>query len=165
MTNQSIQRGARFSPCRKYRYRLWRTWDDTKPPVVYIMLNPSVADEQDEDATITRCIRRAERLGAGGIIVMNLFAFITTKRARISSVNDPVGPDTDAELLAACKTAMHVICGWGNDGRHRGRDRQVLELLRANGIKPKAVRITKMKAPGHPLYVAYDTPLLEIESN
>ena len=56
-----------------------------------------------------------------------------------------------------------MICAWGNDGQYRGRDRHVLELLRTNGIQPKAVRITKKRAPGHPLYVAYDRPLIEID--
>lgn len=162
MTDLIIKGEALFSDCGNYRYRLCRTWDETKPPVVYIMLNPSVAGEAEDDATITRCIRRAECLGAGGIIVMNLFAYVSTKRARIYKVEDPVGPNTDVELLNACKGALHVICGWGNDGRYRGRDRQVLDLLRTNGIQPKAVRITKNGSPGHPLYVAYSEPLIEV---
>ena len=82
MTDLIIKGDARFSECGKYRYRLWRVWDETRRPFVYIMLNPSVGNEQDDDATIRRCIRRAERLGAGGIIVMNLFAFVATKRAK-----------------------------------------------------------------------------------
>jgi hypothetical protein len=162
-TSLLIEGDARFSDCGKYRYRLWRTWDETKPAVVYIMLNPSVANSKRDDATITRCIRRAQRLGAGGIFVMNLFAFVATKRAEIYRVPDPVGPESDTELLDACVGALHVICGWGNDGHYRGRDRQVLKLLRANGIQPKAVRITKKGAPGHPLYVAYDRPPIDID--
>jgi hypothetical protein len=101
-----------------------------------------------DDPTITRCIRQAERLGAGGVIVMNLFAWVATRRTEIYEVEEPVGADTDAELLNACQGASHVICGWGNDGRHQGRDRQVLELLRANGIRPKALHITKEERAG-----------------
>jgi hypothetical protein len=157
-----MESGARLSPCRKYRYRLWRTWDQTKPPVLYIMLNPSVADELADDTTITRCIRRAEILGAGGIIVMNLFAWITPYRNEIYNVPDPVGPDTDAEVLGACRGALHVICGWGNDGTHRGRGAEMLTLLRGAGIRPVAVTINQDGSPGHPLYIAYDAPLIEL---
>ena len=57
-----------------------------------IMLNPSVANSKRDDATITRCIRRAQQLGAGGIIVMNLFALVAMKRTQIYRVPDPVGP-------------------------------------------------------------------------
>lgn len=162
MTPSLLRSGARVSACCKYRYRLWRTWDETKQPIVYIMLNPSVADEVQSDATITRCIRRAENLGAGGIIVMNLFAWITPYRNEIYGVADPVGPDTDAEVIEACRGALHVICGWGNEGVHRGRDRQMLALLRANSICPKAVGINKDGSPKHPLYVAYDAPVIDI---
>src|SRR4051812_16180540 len=101
--------GARLSGCRRYRYRLWRTWDDARQPIIFIMLNPSLADEDQDDATIARCIRRAHNLGAGGIIVMNLFAWITPHRNEIYAVADPVGPDTDAEVIDACRRALHVI--------------------------------------------------------
>ena len=37
--------GAEFSPCRKWRYLLWRRWDRTKPVANFLMLNPSTADE------------------------------------------------------------------------------------------------------------------------
>ena len=135
MNNLSIKGDARFSDCGKYGYRLWRTWDETKPPVVFIMLNPSVANAKRDDATITRCVRRVQRLGAGGMIVMNLFAIVATRRAEIYRAPDPVGPESDTELLEACHGALHVICGWGNDGHYQGRDRQVLELLRANAAQ------------------------------
>jgi hypothetical protein len=80
-------------------------------------------------------------------------------------VHDPVGPDTDAELLDACLGALHVICGWGPKRIARRRSSQVLALLRANGIAPKAVRLTRDGTPGHPLYVLYvpyDAPLVDL---
>jgi hypothetical protein len=77
--------------------------------VVYVMLNPSVADEQDDDATIKRCVRRGKALGAGGIIVMNLFAYISTDPAKLREVEDPVGTDTDVELLDACRSALPIV--------------------------------------------------------
>ena len=40
--------GATFSPCRRYRYTLWRQWDE-RPPATFIMLNPSTADETRDD--------------------------------------------------------------------------------------------------------------------
>ena len=40
-----MNKGAEFSPCKKYRYKLWRIWDDTLPLVMFIGLNPSTADE------------------------------------------------------------------------------------------------------------------------
>ena len=39
---------AKLSECRKYRYALWRTWDDSKPYVMFVGLNPSTADENTD---------------------------------------------------------------------------------------------------------------------
>jgi hypothetical protein len=160
--NSNEEKGARLSECRRYRYRLWRTWDKALPPVVFIMLNPSLADEERDDRTVAGCVERAKRLGAGGIVVMNLFAWITPYRDELYDVEDPVGPDTDAEVIDACRGALHVICAWGNTGRHRSRGAQMLALLRENGVRPVAVKVNKNGTPGHPLYVAHDAALIPL---
>jgi hypothetical protein len=54
---------AKFSACRKYRYALWRTWDESKPSAMIIGLNPSTADENENDPTITRCFNFAKSWG------------------------------------------------------------------------------------------------------
>jgi hypothetical protein len=38
-------KGAIFSPCRTWRYLLWRNWDLSLPACAFIGLNPSTADE------------------------------------------------------------------------------------------------------------------------
>ncbi len=47
--------GAILSDCEQYRYRLWREWNRSQPALGFIMLNPSTADHQVNDPTITRC--------------------------------------------------------------------------------------------------------------
>src|SRR5271154_3410516 len=61
-----------------YRYWLTRTWDPTKPVLNWIMLNPSTADANKDDATIRRCMNFAKHWHYGGIAVYNLFAFRAT---------------------------------------------------------------------------------------
>ena len=39
-------KSAVFSDCKQYRYSITRTWDETKPYVVFIGLNPSYADAE-----------------------------------------------------------------------------------------------------------------------
>ena len=34
-----IEKGAQFSPCKKYRYALWRTWNADDGHVMFIGLN------------------------------------------------------------------------------------------------------------------------------
>ena len=43
---RNLKTDAKFSACRKYRYALWRTWDESKPYAMIIGLNPSTADEK-----------------------------------------------------------------------------------------------------------------------
>ncbi len=56
-----MKKDALISSCRKYRYHLERHWGDAKP-CLFIMLNPSTADERKDDRTIKRCIRLPAKL-------------------------------------------------------------------------------------------------------
>lgn len=168
MTDLITKTGAEFSPCRTWRYRLWRTWDDGRFPLVMLMLNPSTADEDRNDPTVERCERRARAGGFGGLIVLNIFAFRATDPRVMKAAADPIGPDNDAYLRRAFKGLVGarpdglvgpVICaGWGSHGSHLGRDRQVKALARQSGIQLHCLGQTKGGQPRHPLYIGYDTP-------
>ena len=52
-----MERSATFSPCRRYRYALWRGWPRLfagKGYAMFIGLNPSAADETTDDNTVSR---------------------------------------------------------------------------------------------------------------
>ena len=147
--------GAVFSPCNRYRYRLWRTWDASKPSLVMVMLNPSIADESRNDPTVERCQRRAMAAGLGGLEVVNIFALVSTDPAALYVTDDPVGPDNNAAILDAVKGAGMVLCGWGTHGKHAGRAKEVVDLLRQAGVTPHCLGTNADTSPKHPLYVAY----------
>jgi len=159
--------GARFSPCRRWRYALWRTWDQTKPHVTFLMMNPSDANEVDNDPTVARCQVRAGKwaeLGwwdVGGVKVVNAFAWVETESRKLAQrvregVNI-VGPDNDAAIVEACLGAAIVVCGWGLPGHQLlGRGPAVLKLLRQYGVDPHAFKVNADGSPKHPLYVGYD---------
>lgn len=59
-----MERHAKISDCGKYRYSLSRRWGEIRagrPPIVFVMLNPSTADHTVDDPTIRRCIAFAKR--------------------------------------------------------------------------------------------------------
>lgn len=158
--------GAVFSHCRSYRYRLWRHYDDG-PSIVWVLLNPSTADETVNDPTVERCCRRSIAMGHPHVEVVNLFAYRSTDPAGLRHVDDPVGPANDAAILDAVAGAGLVVCGWGNHGARMGRGAHVLSLLREAGVRAHALCMTGAGQPGHPLYVGYDvapTPLDEFEN-
>ena len=147
--------GARFSECMRYRYALWRTWDEATSPLTFVMLNPSTANEVDNDPTVERCQQRAIQMGFGGVRVANIFALRSTDPAALYMDTDPVGAENDAAILAACTGAGMVICAWGGHGKFKDRGAFVAGLIRQVGITPHALHINQDGTPKHPLYVGY----------
>lgn len=145
-------------PNREYRYTLWRYWDESLPFVQYIGLNPSTADETKDDPTIRKCVGFAKRFGMGGICMTNLFAWRDTKPENMKKAAEPIGPDNDLFLQEVAKEAEIVIAAWGNHGIHLGRD----EIVRALIPNMKALKINAATGqPGHPLYIPYETQLID----
>ena len=148
------QTGATFSPCRKYRYRLWRTWAESGPVVNFVMLNPSTADETVNDPTVERCERRSREWNYSGLVVTNIFAFRATDPREMRAAVDPVGPENDEQILEAAHDAHLVICAWGTHGAHLGRGEQVRKRLAS--FRPlHALALTRDGQPRHPLYLPY----------
>lgn len=156
-----MKTGAQFSECGLYRYHLWRRWDEGKT-VLWVMLNPSTADDIRNDPTVERCQRRAMASGTfGAVEVVNIFALRSTDPKGLrrdkdgNPVEDPIGPDNDYHIISAAARADVIICGWGNDGAYRDRGHQVAIMLAKAGFITHALRITKQRQPQHPLYVGY----------
>lgn len=145
---------ATFSPCRRYRYTLWRRWGDG-PVCMYLMLNPSTADELANDPTVERCERRSREAGFGALVVCNLFAFRATDPDVMKAYEDPVGPGNDAAILETAMSADLVVCAWGNHGTFRDRSRAVTGMLQAQGVSLHRLALNGSGEPKHPLYVSY----------
>lgn len=140
--------GAEFSRCRKYRYALWREWDESKPLVLFIGLNPSTADERENDPTIRRCIDYARRWGFGGLYMANLFAYCASYPNVLKAAEDPVGPDNDRWIPELASEAALVVAVWGNDGRFKNRSVRIRKML----PDMQCLRMNKGGEPAHPLY-------------
>ena len=144
MTRQTV-----FSPCRTYRYTLWREWIGGDGYAMFVGLNPSTADETQDDPTIRRCIAFAKAWGYAGLCMTNLFAFRATDPKDMKAAADPVGPENDYHLLRLWADAGVVVAAWGANGTHRGRDAEVAKMLRPL----HCLALTKDGHPGHPLYL------------
>ena len=144
-----IDKGAKLTTDRLYRYLLWRIWNNTKPLVLFIGLNPSTADENIDDPTIRRCLGFAMGWGYGGLLMANLFAYRATNPKELRCIADPIGRDNDDNIIAANKKAGITILAWGNGGQYLNRGDAVANML------PGAcrLRITKLGQPQHPLYL------------
>lgn len=145
-----MERTAILSKCGKFRYRLGRRWGDG-PTVVYVMLNPSTADHQQDDATIRRCTGFAQAEGFGALEVVNLFAFRTPHPAALKYAGFPVGPDNDRHIVEACQAAERVCLAWGAQNDAQQRVQVVLPLIRSTNLEPYCLAITRSGFPAHPV--------------
>lgn len=151
--------GANFSNCRRYRWDLWRCWDNESPKCVFIGLNPSTADETQNDPTVTRCIQFAKRLGMGGLIMLNTYAYRATKPADMIAQADPIGTGNAKALKKNSQHAFDnggiIIAAWGSHCSEE-RERAVCKLINRQIY---CLGKTKHGRPRHPLYLRSDTKL------
>lgn len=166
---------ARLSDCRRYRYTLTRLWDDeAQRRVCWIMLNPSTADADQDDATIRRCTAFSTSWGYGSLIVVNLWPLRATNpndlrpfvawdksqdwhaRDQIYYVNLPI-------VLEAAHESAIAIAAWGAQANRLdcGYVDHVVEEL-THGDCPAGwaglfcLGRTKDGSPRHPLYAKGD---------
>lgn len=152
-----VTRGATFSPCRQYRYLLWRELAaDIRRTALFLMLNPSKAGALIDDPTVGRCFGFTRAWGYDRFDVANLFAWSATDRSELRRVPEPVGPENDAYILRAAATADLIVCAWGADGALHGRSAHVRTMLVSAGYTLHCLTRTKGGEPGHPLYLRGD---------
>jgi hypothetical protein len=147
-----MERHATISHCGRFRYRLWRKWG-CGSPLLFVMLNPSTADGETDDATIRRCLAFAEAHDFGELEVVNLFAYRARDPKALRQAGVPVGPDNDAHIREAARESAAVCVAWGAHAAGLVRPREVLDLLRT--IVPATrlfcLRMTRGGYPQHPL--------------
>lgn len=154
-------RSADFSPCRNWRYCLRRTWEPDKPWVLFVCLNPSTADESEDDPTIRRCIGFAREWGYGGMAIGNVYAWRSTDPRGLQDTPDPVGAENDIWLGRLARTTHLIVCAWGTHA-DRSRAQRVAAILSGDltlegDPEPRrvlnALAVNANGSPGHPLYL------------
>lgn len=144
----AVDKGASFSDCGKYRFALWRIWNNALPLVMFIGLNPSTANEDTNDPTIESVIRLSKFNGYGGFYMMNCWSYISTDP---NQLNDFSGKQLNYEWLKKIAAkCQDVVFAWGNFKIVKAQKRDV-ELSK---MFPNAKCILKNKngSPGHPLF-------------
>ena len=152
---------ATLSADRMYRYTLTREVNmfGNGEAALFLMLNPSTADEAADDPTVTRCMGFARRWGYSTLHVANLFAFRATSPADLKMASDPIGPGNDRYLVELAERSGVRVAAWGVHGELMGRNNAVKRLVGRLGLK--ALGFTKAGHPRHPLYVPKTAELLD----
>jgi len=159
---------AVFNEARTHRYVLVRQWGAPNGrSMVFLMLNPSIADHRVNDPTLVRCMTFARRTGATTLVVVNLFAYRATDPAALRGAADPVGEWNDEFIADHCARGLlpttsrvAVVAAWGaqvDKPRLQPRAREVEAALNALGVPLWCLGRTGSGEPRHPLMVAAST--------
>ncbi len=157
-----------LSRCGKYRYlnKFWLSEESWVPVGTFILLNPSTASLTYQGPTAAKTLSAARANGFAQVFVVNLFAYCAPDPRQLRLADDPVGPDNETWIKAACHTAWDtggkVVCAWGNGGQYRGMGKKILQWLEGQHMPVHALALTKDGSPQHPLRAPLGGQLLTL---
>ena len=156
----------------KWRYRLDRLWQaEHEGHAVFIGLNPSIADAEINDRTVSCCVRFANDWKCSHLTMLNLFAWRATKQkdmlAAHASGEDVIGPENDKRLLDFLNKESPdiVVAAWGQRGSWLGRAEAIQELMSQAGVKLQCLGRNQDGSPKHPSRLSSATHLVPFNSN
>lgn len=134
-----IRHKAVFSFCGRYRplLRRWDTQFNERFPmeryVVFIGMNPSMADNDVSDSTVTRAWNIAISLGYNAMVQLNVADIRGTHPAALPTFNVPIASSMNIPFIKKLALgADMVIACWGElTGSLATQARQVFKLLQA----------------------------------
>ena len=147
------------SPCvhpycegRRHRFLLkWPTGLDNNRVALGCFANPSTATPLELDPTLKRWLRYCQDWGYGWSWTVNVRSWRATDPSDVPDDVLAISRQNKRWIRQAAQQAELIVCGWGKLGGPRGAE--VLELLRAQGQVPHALRLNKDNSPAHPLYL------------
>ncbi len=156
---------AIFSPCKRYRYMLERSWSaqtSRKSTVAFIGLNPSTADATTDDPTIRKCIAFAQAWQFKKLLMVNLFGWRATNPNELLQATNPVGRQNDQYLDEAVLRSALVVACWGEFGTIKSRSKN----LRARYPRRlMCLRTNQSGEPTHPLYLPATLTPVKLRNN
>ena len=159
--------GAVFSEDKKFRFALWRKWNlrhvrgESRPRyVMFVGVNPSKADANQNDLTITKLVHFAKDWGYNGIYMTNLFGMISTDSSFLKDVNDKnanqfIGEANDIYMRSLRSDSDLIVYCWGNWKNIDARSSHVMKEFPGGWCFGK----TKSGAPKHPCRLGYKTQI------
>lgn len=163
-----IRGDADFSPCGRYRTVL-RRWTGADFPARYMMLigmNPSTADANANDPTITREWGFAQREGFNGFLKCNISDYrATDPKALLALSDDEIMSAGNMNAIACFAQMASVVvfcCGKPNKALLPAYA-LARATLAVSGVPVYCFGKNSDGSPKHPLYLRSDTPLERYE--
>ena len=159
---------ASFSDCQRYRHSLTRDWTPagtTSRAILFVGLNPSVADAEASDPTCHRELTFARDWGYTRYLKANVLDWRATSPRDIPA--DPElarSADNIPTLRELAEEAETLVMASGNvHKRFAVIETETLALLRATGEPLMCLGKNQSGAAKHPLYIRRDAPLIPFD--
>ena len=155
---------AVFSDDREHRYFLRRPTNvmGGKGICMFVGGNPSKADEEQNDMTVTKGTKWAGMWGFEWFWILNVHAVVGTDPEIVSNHSDPIGEFNYLWLRRCLELADRTIVAYGELGKTTGQDKKLdLLLTKLNTPNVYCFGLTQKGYPLHPSRIAYSTPLIE----
>ena len=115
------------------------------------MLNPSMADDTNDDPTIRRLINFTKKFNYGGFFVGNIFTKITPNPKEVDKSRGMTNKNFE-ELLKLINKVDQIVYAWGNSIE----EPKILKDFISN---PKCFGKNLNGTPKHPLYLPSSSKL------
>jgi hypothetical protein len=126
------------------RYRLSKTWDESKPRAMVLMTNASTADVISIDYTTLYTIRNLNANDFGAVDILNMSSIITVKLEIPKDGEIVEETENISHIIQSAEKADKILIAWGKLGENNKKVRQlqlkILEKLRP--FKDKLFGIT-----------------------
>lgn len=159
-----VEGGATFSDCGRYRQALTRDWTqegEAARAILFIGMNPSVADAAASDPTCHRELMFARDWGYTRYLKGNMLDWRATSPSDIPP--DPelaCSPANLPALVEMAREAETVVMAYGKlHARFQPKVREVFAAITALGKPLQCLGVNKDGSAKHPLYLRKDTLL------
>lgn len=153
-----------------YRTTLWRRWGEARqhphgayPFALLIGMNPSTADPQHNDPTITREVGFVKEWGLSAFCKTNVGDYRATFPSALTKINIPPVSEQNFPTILELARNPHcdrvVLCYGVVPKPLKHRAEELVFLLRSDGHRLWSLGKTLLGNPRHPLFLPYGTPL------
>lgn len=154
---------AVFSECGRYRQVLRRDWTPegaTPRAVLFIGMNPSVADAAASDPTCHRELVFARDWGFTRYLKGNVLDWRATSPRDLPAPELAASPDNIPALVAMAQEAEWVVMAYGRLHKRYGPVvQEAVRAVAATGRPLKCFGLNKDGSAKHPLYLRKDAEL------
>jgi hypothetical protein len=148
----------------EYRLILHRNWGDPLDPyVLWIGMNPSTADSNVNDPTITREVGFTQQWGYKSYFKTNISAYRATDPRTLKGAKLDYWENRPLIVELAKGAAMTVMAHGRLSGEMLTLANKLTAALRNAGISLWCLGTTANGSPRHPLYLAKSTELVPYE--